>query len=320
MRGLSTRVGDVHQQIDEHVRRRRDQHDALHHRVVAREHGLHDEPTEAGQHEDLLGDDGAAHERAHLQPEDRHHRDEPVAERVAHDDGLLGQALGAGGAHVVGAQHLDHRVARLAHEHRGQPGAEHERRHEHALEIADGILGERHEAGGGQPAEAHGDEQDQHDPEPEVGDRHAAQRHPAGQHVPGGVAADGRHDPGRNGDGQRDQQRQQRQLDRDRQLGGDHPRHRRAGADRLAEVAGRGQAEPAQVLHRQRSVESVLLADLLDPGGVGVGAGQHPGRIAGDHPHAGEDDQADEEQRDRRDERPADEELDHAGATARTSP
>ena len=53
-------VGDVDQQVDQHVGRRGDQHHALHERVVAREDGLHDQPAEAGQHEDLLGDDGAA--------------------------------------------------------------------------------------------------------------------------------------------------------------------------------------------------------------------------------------------------------------------
>jgi hypothetical protein len=71
---------------------------------------------------------------------------------------------------------------------------------------------------------------------------------------------------------------------------------------------------------RVRCVQAVLLADLLEAGGVGLGTGEHPGRVARDHPHAGEDDQTDEQQRDRRDEGPADEELDHAMTTARTSP
>src|SRR5437870_3000569 len=34
---VQDRVGDVHQQVDEHVRRRREQHHALHDRIVARE-------------------------------------------------------------------------------------------------------------------------------------------------------------------------------------------------------------------------------------------------------------------------------------------
>ena len=51
-------------------------------------------------------------------PEDGHDRDQRVAQRVARDDDLLGEALGAGGADVVGAQHVDHRRADEAREDR----------------------------------------------------------------------------------------------------------------------------------------------------------------------------------------------------------
>ena len=60
----------------------------------------------------------------------------------------------------------------------------------------------------------------------------------------------------------------------------DRARHRLARADRLAEVAAQGQADPAQVLDGQRVVQAVLLADLLEAGGVGLGAGQHARGVA----------------------------------------
>src|SRR5262245_11037139 len=44
---IEERVGDVYQQVDEHVGARREQDDPLDERVVAREHGLDDEPSEA---------------------------------------------------------------------------------------------------------------------------------------------------------------------------------------------------------------------------------------------------------------------------------
>src|SRR6185503_15803296 len=45
------------------------QHDALNERIVAREHRVDHEATDAGQREDVLGDDGAADQRAELQAE-----------------------------------------------------------------------------------------------------------------------------------------------------------------------------------------------------------------------------------------------------------
>src|SRR5712692_3676926 len=81
--GIEKRVGHVHQEVDQHVGAGREEHDPLHEGIVPREHRLDDQSAEPGHDEDLLGDDGAAHERAHLQPEDGDHRDEAVADRVA---------------------------------------------------------------------------------------------------------------------------------------------------------------------------------------------------------------------------------------------
>ena len=69
-----------------------------------------------------------------------------------------------------------------------------------------------------------------------------------------------------------------------------------------------------------KSLEPGLASHITSAAAAGGAAGQHVGGVARDHSHTGEDDQADEDQRNRRDEGPANDELDHAGATARTSP
>ena len=46
--------------------------------IVAREDGVDDEAADARQGEDVLGDDGAADQRAELQAEHGDHRDERV--------------------------------------------------------------------------------------------------------------------------------------------------------------------------------------------------------------------------------------------------
>src|SRR5262245_31844737 len=57
-------VGDVGEQVERDIRRRRHQHDALHDRVVAVEHRVDDQLAEAGNAEDLLGEHGAGEQLA----------------------------------------------------------------------------------------------------------------------------------------------------------------------------------------------------------------------------------------------------------------
>src|SRR5262245_6134329 len=67
------RVDPAIEEVDEQVAQdeadRDQQHHALHQRIVAREDRVHDEAADAGQSEDVLGDDGAADQRAELEPE-----------------------------------------------------------------------------------------------------------------------------------------------------------------------------------------------------------------------------------------------------------
>src|SRR3954453_13357842 len=87
------RVQEVDAEVDDDVRDRRDEDDPLDDRVVAREDRVERELPEARQHEDLLGDDRARDQEAELQAEDRHDRQQAVAQRVAADDLALAQPL-----------------------------------------------------------------------------------------------------------------------------------------------------------------------------------------------------------------------------------
>ena len=117
---VEQRVDDVDEQVDDDVARRRDEHDALDQRVVALVHGLDRQPAEAGDAEDRLRDDRTGDERAELEADQRRDRDQAVAERVPADDLPLAQPLRARGAHVVGAERVEHRRAHLAHQHGGE--------------------------------------------------------------------------------------------------------------------------------------------------------------------------------------------------------
>ena len=78
-----------------------------------------------------------ADQRADLQADDGHHRDERVAQRVQTDDAERRQALGARGAHIVLAEHLQHRRARHARDDGERDGAEHDRRQDEMVQTAE---------------------------------------------------------------------------------------------------------------------------------------------------------------------------------------
>ena len=81
-RGLTSEVGDVGEQVQHDVGGRGEQHDALHHRVVAVEHRIDDQLAEAGDREHLLGQHRARQQRAELERAERDDRDQRVAQRV----------------------------------------------------------------------------------------------------------------------------------------------------------------------------------------------------------------------------------------------
>src|SRR5258705_13750022 len=78
-------IGDVDENIDEHVPGGDEQHAALHERKVLGEDAADDEPAEPGAAEDGLHDHGAGEEIAELETEDGDDRDQRVLERVPYD-------------------------------------------------------------------------------------------------------------------------------------------------------------------------------------------------------------------------------------------
>jgi hypothetical protein len=86
-----------------------DDDEVAHHRVqVTGTQRALEERTHTGDREDELRDDGPTEQPAEVGRDERRDRDQHVAECVADDHHPLGHALGASGAHVVLAEHLDH--------------------------------------------------------------------------------------------------------------------------------------------------------------------------------------------------------------------
>src|SRR5947209_12154411 len=75
-------IGEVGEQVEQDIRRRGEEHDALHHRVVAVEHGIDDELAEAGNGEDLLGEHRAGEQLAEFEGSERDDGNEGVAQPV----------------------------------------------------------------------------------------------------------------------------------------------------------------------------------------------------------------------------------------------
>src|SRR5438477_5678187 len=101
-------IGEVGEKVEEDIGGRGEEDDALHHGIVAVEHGIDDKLAEPGNGEDLLRQDGAGEQLAELERTERDDRDERIAQPVLQDDDALVEALGARRADIVGAHHLQH--------------------------------------------------------------------------------------------------------------------------------------------------------------------------------------------------------------------
>ena len=210
------------------------------------------------------------------------------------------EALRPRGAHVVGAQRLEHRGARLAEDHRRKAGAEHDRRQQHVAQVVDRVRGERDEPRRGQDPEPDREDQDQHQAEPEVRHRQADEGRRAAQVVRHRAAPHRREHPEREPDRDRHEQAQERELERDRQAVDDRTADAEAGSRRRAEVAAHDVAQPDDVLDRDRLVEVVLRPDRRERLLAVVLAGERQGGVARQRAHAAEHEHARDEQDDQR--------------------
>src|SRR5450755_26279 len=290
-------VREVGEQVEEDVCGRSEQHHALHDAVVAIEDGVHDQLAEAGDAEHLLGQHSAGKQRPEFERTERDDRDQRISKRVLEDDHPLVEALGARGADVIGIKNLQHGAARVAHQNRCDGVSKHEGRHDHRREIRLEVLERTDIAGSRKPAQRHRKKQDEHDAEPEVRRR----KPPQCEHVRGvikeRVLVDRRYDAGGNPDDQRDDDGEQRELERDGQLFKDELEHGFLDAHRFAEVSLEHAAGPVQIADGQRIIEVQLLVQMRDHARVPVLAREDDRRITGKQLLQAEDQDRNEEQR-----------------------
>ena len=197
--------------------------------------------------EDRLGDHRAAQEVPELEPDRRDDRDRPVAEGVAQDHRRLADALRPGRPEEVLVQHLEHARARDARGPGHRPDAQGHGREDEGEPAVAAV--HRH------PAEVHGEREDQEDAEPERGHALSRQRERHGPRVEGGAAADGRHDPERQREDDREDDRGQRELGRGGEALQDERQRRLPVPERAPEVAVDRPRQEVAVLLRQRPVE-----------------------------------------------------------------
>ena len=144
-----------------------------------------------GDAEDLLGHDRARDQRSELKAEHRRHRDQAVPERVLADDRPLAQALGAGGAHVVGTERVEHRRAHLPHQHGARPVPSTIAGISMCLRFSTGSSRKGTYPPAGQPVQVDREDDDHQQAEPEVRDRKAEQGRRRRRVVRGLPAPDG---------------------------------------------------------------------------------------------------------------------------------
>ena len=191
------------------------------------------------------------------------------------------QALGARGPHVILVQRRQHRAARVPHQDRGDGVAQHERRHDGGRQRLPRILGQRHVARGRQPAEMHRNQQDQHDPQPEIRHRQAGQPDRVGDIIPDPLRLTAATTPA----GTPISTAMTNAMTASCAVTGSfcaiNCDDRLPRAPGIAQVALHHVADPVQVLHRQRAIQPKLLPDLRqNPRIAPFLPGQHQRRIA----------------------------------------
>jgi hypothetical protein len=297
--GIEERISEIHEDVDQYVPRRDDQHGTLHGRIVPRGDGLDHVASEPGPGEDHLDEDRPAQHVAELEADHRHRRDQGVPERMPPDDRAFGQPLRPGGPNVVLAEHVEHAGAGEARDVGDRKSAKRERRQE---EVPGGARARR-----GQEAEPYGEEELQQDAQDERRRDHAGEREPEARAVPPGPPPDCGHDAGRNADRHRDADGGERQLKALPEPFPDLERHRSAGPDGLPEIAAAQAGDEDPVLDGERSIEAELTAEMLDVLLRRAVPGEDQCGVARDEPDGDKDDERDPDQDGHRGEEPGQE-------------
>ena len=193
------------------------------------------------------------------------------------------QALGAGGAHKVFAQHVEHGRARDARQdgrlHHGQRYGRQQQR----LQRFQRVIAPAGKTASGKPLQPNRKQQDQQDGKPEIRNRDAdlGQSHQAD--IAPLVMARSRVHAGHQRDQHRQYHRQQRQRDGELQPLGNQLGHRCAIGIAVAHVALQQTADPMGVADAGRLVQAQLLGQRLHRFRRCVRSHQHFGCIAGQH-------------------------------------
>src|SRR5215213_3651397 len=311
-------VDDVDHQVHDDDGQRRDQDGALHDRQVALLDRVVGEAPDARDVEDGLREDRAAEQDAQVEAEDGDDRGDRGAQAVLEDDLPLVEALGAGGADVVLAHHVEQVRAEEARVDRRERGREDEPREQQRRGPLDGVVGERRVLARAledrdELAEVVGEEvdRDEADPVDRRGDGQQGEAH--GGSVEDRAPLDGGDDPDRDAD----QQPHDRAADRERGGGGEPIEQGLPDRDvvlvRVAEVEVEDQVPHVdQVLDVPRLVEPQVLPDRRDQLRRRLAAGAQDGGIGRrHHDEHQERDEADDEQQQDRPEQPSDDVGDH---------
>src|SRR6266545_2288972 len=292
---IEERVREVDDEVDDDEGEGREQDEALDLLVVAREDGVDAEGAEAGDGEQGLDHDGATDEEPDLQAHHGHRGNERVLERVLQHDAPLTQALGARRGDVLRADDFQQARADQPRQDGRPPDTQGDRRHQDMPQVAPRAryaddhgtgAGQINPAGAGQrPLEANREDEQQEDAQEELGDGHAGQGHRHRRVVTPGVRAHRRDDGGGHGDDDGHSNRQDDELEE----------HRASAEDGGAPVPLEELAEPDEVLHDERPVQAIGLAEL---DGVFLGVRvpeQGHDRVPRDRPHHDEHHQGDHE-------------------------
>src|SRR5690606_29409943 len=135
-------IGEVDEELDEHVKAAGQKDHALDDRIIARQNGVDREPSNPGDIEDAFRYDHAADQQSEASPDYGHDRHGGIAERVPEKDDALLDAFSACRPDEIFPQHLEH--ARPGHAgdqgdvDRGQGQARQDGTREKASEVLGG--------------------------------------------------------------------------------------------------------------------------------------------------------------------------------------
>ena len=280
---VDEQVEHVNHDVDDDEGKSNDDNDALNQVRLVALNALQNRSAHAGEVEDNLDDDGAAHEVADLKTEGGDRGDQRIAKNVDADDDLLGNAGAASHTDIILVELLDHGgthdTSHLARQRKCQGDSG----HDHTSQIANRIRGEvRQSTRCREHLKVGREQQNQQNGKPERRGCQAGDGKDADHLVRPFVAIQCRDDAEQKRNDRTDGKTDEGQLHRDGQGRGDALGNGVAGSAVGTHVAMNQIAHIAHVAHRPGVVQTILLMVLGNRlgrgtvtqrrvGGVGLG-------------------------------------------------